>query len=130
MLHRRLARRFHRPDVGGEHGAGHHVLDHRHARERLHRLKVLAIPRAEIWNGFSLSIRSPLCRISPFEAGCTPVMILTSVLLPAPLGPIRPYDLTWLQLQRHIAYGMNAAEGPADILEFEESCHAVAALRT
>ena len=52
--------------------------------------KVRAMPRAEIWNGFRRWIGSPLCRISPELAGCTPVMMLTSVLLPAPLGPIRP----------------------------------------
>src|SRR5258705_1423256 len=52
---------------------------------------VRAMPRRQISDGRSPEIRSRLKRISPAVRGMTPVIRLKTVLLPAPLGPMRPW---------------------------------------
>src|SRR6266852_5481248 len=52
---------------------------------------VRAIPRRQISDGRSPDVRSPLKKTSPAVSGITPVIRLKTVLLPAPLGPIRPW---------------------------------------
>src|SRR6267142_631267 len=52
---------------------------------------VRAMPRRQISDGRSPEIRSRLKRISPAVRGMTPVIRLKAVLLPAPLGPMRPW---------------------------------------
>jgi hypothetical protein len=54
---------------------------------------VRAAPSLVISNGFFLSIRAPSNSISPSVGQYTPVSTLNTVVLPAPLGPIRPYRL-------------------------------------
>src|SRR2546422_645355 len=49
------------------------------------------MPRRQISDGRSPDVRSPLKKTSPAVSGITPVMRLKTVLLPAPLGPIRPW---------------------------------------
>src|SRR4029453_5074747 len=49
------------------------------------------MPRRQTSDGRSPEVRSPLKKISPVVSGITPVIRLKTVLLPAPLGPTRPW---------------------------------------
>src|SRR5438128_3752347 len=49
------------------------------------------MPRRQISDGRSPEVRSPLKNTAPAFSGMTPVIRLKTVLLPAPLGPIRPW---------------------------------------
>ena len=52
--------------------------------------KVRARPSRAIWCGRLRVMSWPSKRTRPRLAGCTPVIMLISVVLPAPFGPIRP----------------------------------------
>src|SRR5438445_12554163 len=49
------------------------------------------MPRRQISDGRSPEVRSPLKNTAPAFSGMTPVIRLKTVLLPAPLGPIKPW---------------------------------------
>ena len=52
--------------------------------------KVREMPNRLIWCGLSPLTWSPAKRTSPVVGRNTPVITLKAVVLPAPLGPIRP----------------------------------------
>ena len=56
--------------------------------------------------------------------GSTPVMTLTSVVLPAPFGPIRPTISPLVDRQRETVDGAQAAERARDVVDLEQRAHA------
>src|SRR2546426_12454250 len=71
---------------GDEHVLEHGVLpEQRRGLERSRDTAPADLRRAKP------DVRSPLKKTSPAVSGITPVMRLKTVLLPAPLGPIRPW---------------------------------------
>ena len=70
-------------------GAGHHVVEHGHAAERLRNLKGARKPvRADIMRPQADDLRGRKRTPSRYRAGRNPVMRLKAVVLPAPFGPI------------------------------------------
>ena len=60
----------------------------------------------------------------PELAGVTPQTVLTSVVLPAPFGPIRPRTSPFADADRHLAQRLQAAEMPGHVLKTEDLRHA------
>src|SRR5438876_4184363 len=78
---------------------------------------VRATPRRQISEGRSPEIRSRLKRISPAVSGTTPVIRLKTVLLPAPLGPMRP----WIEPGSIVIERSTTASSPPNRRVTEES---------
>ena len=71
-------------------GAEQHVVDQRHVRPQLDVLERARHALAAIWRGASAVMSSPRNTICPALGFAVPVIRLSSVVLPAPFGPIRP----------------------------------------
>ena len=110
------------PPIGRtEQGAEHDVLADRHLGERARRLQDHGDPgptgpvrRQPRHVG---SVKPDRSRAS---AGSRPLIVLSSVLLPAPLGPTRARISPSSTRRRHAVDGGQAAEVLLDTIEFEE----------
>ena len=73
---------------------------------------VRAMPLAAIWRGGRASVTSsPRNTIAPgVRLGSVPVIRLSSVVLPAPFGPIRPSTSPASHLEAHVVDGRQRAE--------------------
>src|SRR6267143_3866678 len=78
---------------------------------------VRATPRRQISDGRRPEIRSRLKRIWPAVSGMTPVIRLKTVLLPAPLGPMRP----WIESGTIVIERSATASSPPNRRETERS---------
>ena len=76
--------------------------------------KVRAMPRRVTSKGSRPSMRSPLKATEPEVRGMMPVMRLKAVVLPAPLGPMRPWRLPLGRLKVEVLDREEAAEGLGD----------------
>src|SRR3989441_12616160 len=75
------------------------------------------MPRRQISDGRSPEVRSPLKNTAPAFSGMTPVIRLKPVLLPAPLGPIRP----WIALRATVIERSATASKPPNRRETPRS---------
>ena len=65
-------------------------------------------------------------RTSPSVGLYTPVSRLNTVVLPAPLGPIRPMSSPLLMVHVEVGHGFQTAEGDAEMFGFEDGLGCVA----
>ena len=107
-----------------EQRAGGDVLQHRHLRERLHDLEGAreAEPR-DLVRPHARDVAGRRSAPGPRSAGCTPVMRLISVVLPAPFGPIRPTISPCVDREADTVDGVQAAEPARHLVEFEQRRH-------
>ena len=82
--------------------------------------KLRASPRRVRWCAISPSIFSPAKMTLPVSLCSVPQMQLTSVLLPEPLGPIRPTPLAFGDVQIDVVERDEAAEALADLIDLQQ----------
>ena len=101
-------------------GREHDIVEHRHLAERPHDLMRQRQPfRARGTRWQSLVTSWPASAMRPRSGRSTPATMRISVVLPAPLGPIRPTKSPWRHGKRDAVDRLHAAEADGDIVEFE-----------
>ena len=83
------------------------------------RWKVRAIPSRARWCGETRVMSAPPSRTRPWVGGCSPVMTLNSVVLPAPLGPMSPFTAPGVDLEVDVLERLEPAEADRDLLDGE-----------
>ena len=85
--------------------------------------QVRAMPRRQTCSGRAREMSVPSSTIRPSSGWSEPLMQLKSVVLPAPLGPIRPTISRGSIVERDVAVGDQPAEALGAPLDLQQGGH-------